>query len=464
MSTIRDFIANGDTSVFDMLLYGAKLEDIQKELLLDCLSTPEYKGIITAEMGLGKTYIGATLTQMALALTGKKVLLVVPKNKVKDFYFFCKKVLKVRVIKSSGVKKDVDNLKKNFEKAQVVVVQQSAWIHSMDFNIFMYNKMDEFGLVFYDEAALKDSAGFMAYCEFSRYADMSFIANATPVGKDIQLTYNLLYAVGATDLSLTQFRSRYSATSFNNGKTTETINIDAIKRDFSQYLINKNRAELGVITTINTKFIKCSPSNIQREWINGSKVRTDLALYSPGTRIEGASTVATVPALDALVKTVLMSDASTNKIIYTKNTDAIITLSTILKTLGHNVFILDGKHAVTEEDKKEVEDNFNNTQGAICITNIDKGSNLGSATEFIVYGIPNDILQTVHRSIRGFKSKEINLTWIYYPQYDKDSMIRVFKTANDSLALLNRQSDVIDSLRREISNTYPGTVLREKHM
>lgn len=453
----RGMSERGTEGIFDLMLEGVTLMPEQKDAVLECYTRTDLKGVLTMEMGTGKTYVCMGLAQIARCLdSSKKGVISVPKNKVEDFKNLIEESLQCNVMVVSGQKPSIDRLAKNFDKVDIIVAQHSFWTHSIHSLMFMYNNVDKFNFSFYDEADGKNAIGFKAFIEFSRLIPISFLANATPIGKDTTLIRHLLYATDATNLSEREFDNRYCDKTFYQGTVTSVVNVPSIKQDFRQHLINLNRSDIGLKAENNIKFHPMRMSGVQQTWVRQG-LRKDIALYSPEVSESANLNINPkpvfsprfVPAL-AKMNELLNTKQDMKKIIYVKNTDTIIKLRVLLDAMGYNPYIIDGQHTRTAEMQKASEEKYNADSNGIMITNIIKGTNLDTAQHVIIYDTPPDVQQLIFRAIRGIKSKTIEVDWIYYPQEEQGQIEDALEKTKNVADLLGREVDIIPQLEAEL--------------
>lgn len=448
----------GTTGVINLLLEGAELKEEQINAVVECYTKTNLKGIISMEMGTGKTYVSIGLLQVARALMPtKKAIVTVPKNKVSDFRDLISSALNCRVLTVTGQQKDIDRLIRNFDDVDVIVAQSSFWTHSLKGQLFMYNNAHRFGISFYDEASGLEATGFKTFLEFSRYIPISFLANATPIGVDTRLVRNLLYGVGATALSERSFKSRYS--SYNKTTRSSTTNPNRIKEDFEKYFINLNRSDIGLVAGTDITFHRLELTDYQRYWMQNG-IQSNLALYSPETSNADTSLFTKEPILNPITVTafarlqeLVLRFRDTKKIIHISNTASIIRTKELLTMMGYKVYIMDGKHTPKEEDQKREEERYNADPNGVMLTNLIKGSNLETSNHIIVYDTPSDMQQLIFRAIRGIQSKTIRVDWMYYPEEEMNTLKKVLIHANNVSTLLEREIDLISQVEAEIGYT-----------
>lgn len=457
MINFRKLQENNTEWVINLMLKDIELTKEQIDTVISCLMSPTGKMIIADEMGLGKTYTCMGLIQMARLLhPGKKILISTPKSVLKNFENLIKKSTGASVLVSSGRQDDIKSLEKHYKDYDIILVQHSFWINAEKSLLFIYNHVDDFSFTFFDEADFKNAIGFDMFLEFMRLLPMGCVANATPIENNAELIYNLLYGCGATDLKYNRFKNKYSKDIWQNDifKGIKVFT-NKIYNDFKDYITVKNRADIGLSTEVNIDFIKLNPSSEQLSWMESGMTK-NLALYSPNTyknKDELMTPVEvnlrTMPSLKALTDIIIKCN---NKlIIYVKNTKAIREVYNLVKSLGKNPYIIDGKYTKTDSMVKNEENKFNEDDNGIMITNIIKGINLQTALELVVYNNPSDLQQLIYRMIRGFISKEVKIHWIYYKNYEEDSISNILSKTKNVSNLLGRELDIIEQLEKELN-------------
>lgn len=436
---------------------SANLEAFQLDLLYQIIKQKNV--ILSAEMGMGKTYIGIALARICrLLYPDKKIILTCPTKVVPNFKSGCNTILGELVLTSNGTQDQVDRFIKNYESINIFVVTQSFWLNSSETVEFMYNHANDFSLAFYDEADSVDAVGFNIYSEFSRLVPFKVVSNATPVGKTVDLARNLLYTVSATNLTKKQFIRKYVDQTFMNGTlVSEKLKINDIYRDFAEYYINKNRTDIGADVTINTTFHRLFVNEVQRSWISRG-MRADLALYSPENKsvfdrigdYKGLTApelnANNIPAVRELLN-IIMTNSQDKMMVYIKNLSTINKLQHIITMLGYDVYIINGE---TKGNTKEISEEYNNNPKALILTNIIKGTNLGNTTRIILYGTPSDVMQSLYRSIRGRVAKNVEVDWIYYPEYDYETLESTRTHISNIDVLTLRDTNIIEQIDDEL--------------
>lgn len=447
---------NNTEWVINELLNGIELTEEQLDSVIKCMSSPTGKIILADEMGLGKTYICMGLIQLAkIQYPNKKILISTPKSVLKNFEKLIKESTDSKVITSTGGLADINFLENNYKNYDVILVQHSFWINAEQSLLFIYNHMDDFSFTFFDEADFKNADGFDMFLEFMKNIPLGCISNATPIEDNTKLIYNLLYGCGAVNTEYNKFKNKYSRDVYRNDILVGSkVYVDKLYKDFSDYITVKNRSDIGLTTNIDINFRKIYPSKEQLSWMECGMTK-NLALYSPETykRPEDMlypvdANISNIPALKEVIK--IIQSNNRKKIIYVKNTKAIIQISKILNIIDKNPYIIDGKSTKTDEQVKYVENRFNEDDNGIMITNIIKGINLNTAEELIIYNNPSDLQQLIYRMIRGFASKDVKVHWIYYKGYEEDSINKILSKTKNVSNLLGRELDIITQLEKEI--------------
>lgn len=451
------FDSSLENPLVNQLIIGEELSSMQLSLVKKCL---ELGGsILSAEMGIGKTYIGVALAIIARCLyLDKKVIITAPTNVVKNFKELMDKASGELSMVCNGQADRVYTFKKVYNDINVFIVTQSFWLNNEDTLKFMYNHVEDFSYCFYDEADSKNAVGFDVYTEFSRLIPIKVVSNATPIDKGIDLVRNLLYAVGATNLDKKKFRRKYvDAKYLHNTLVSERVKVEDIYRDFSSNFINKNRADLGIYVDIDTKFHKMFINDIQRSWISRG-MRNDLALYSPENKsvldnldnykdcVYPEITKDNIPAFNEVLK-ILLNSQNEKVMIYARNISSIEKMSMILSMLGYNSYIINGQ---SSKNAKEISEKFNNDPRGITLTNIIKGINLDNTTKIILYGTPPDVMQTLYRAIRGREAKSITVDWIYYPEFEYSTLEDARNHISNIDVMTERDTVIINQLDEEM--------------
>ena len=413
----------------------------QIRVIREMLETPN--AVIAVEQGLGKTMITMGFIHLLNLYKPTKTVITVPKNKIVDFEDAFLKNSNLVPIISTGDAKLVKRLETNFDTTNLIIVSDTAWTHSLDFNILLFNNLDNIDVTIFDEASSIEDKGYLNMCKMARSLPYKYVLNATPINqKNPKMTFNILYSLGLVAGDYNTFRNKYCY--FDQKTEMYTLqDIDTILKTWGKHFIFFNREELGVEVKFNTKFIRCMLNNIQKEYFYKGNGSSEL-LYSPQTSGLFELSPQTTPALAELIKVVL-GNVENNKVIYVKNVIAQSTIKKILLSLGVDCKIFTPNVGMEEE--------FNNKQGAVMIINSDRGINLGSAKDMIIYDTPPDIYQYLYRAVRDLKSKNINLFWIYYPEAEKEKMYHTFNTLKSHLNLENKSLNVLNDLYKELLET-----------
>lgn len=465
MSIVNYCFKDNKTALTDQQLWAIK-ETLIKE-----------KVIWAVEQGLGKTYLSIALCNILFPYVREnkmKIVLCVPSNKLEDFRLHLTEKTFMDIVISTGDATDVANLKRRFGKADCIITTPSAWKTSLEFNCLMYNNAHKIFLMIYDEADGVNDKGYMHFIKIAR--DMSTytaMANATPIGSashfsqgsrtGLTVLYNLLYATGRVTNKYSTFYNKYTDHVRNDSAGIEIreLNSDRVMADFGDYFINFNRTDVGASTYYNPcnfhRVVASAPQESALNSIQDGDKKRDI-LYRPGACANYSILPLQIGALSKLWEVVNLIPRKNNIIIYAKNTDTLQVLRELFGDYARiPTYILDGQHTTTSAQKLEVEQKFNNTPGSIILTNIEKGSNLGAASNIIVYDAPADVLQYIFRGIRGSSSKCVRLDWIYYPKYDEDTMINSLIQMKNIMSLLSRENTLYALLLQELRDVYPNS-------
>lgn len=463
---------NKNPHLLEMFLYDdVKFRPMQKNLIINSLSTPNKNALITVDMGVGKTYISLGIAQLLrLAHPDKKICFVALKNKLNEYAQVLSKHLGTSVLLVTGEQPMVDRFKTDLKNHKIILTSISAWSHNIDFNLFMMKNVKEFCATFYDESEALESDGYAIFSKFSRYVPYSYLTNATPISKDLLQTYNNLNPIKAFTGSIEEFRNKYALVKKNTKvqNSKEVADIAKIKEDFRDYIVNFNREDLNIQVTINPFFIHAKPTKTQLKWISeGMPLLT--SLFSPTTNNSETNNnnYTTEPtfknkSVDASMKLYEVLTQITNqrgkenfgnKIIYVQHYNAKLVLKKMIeKVFGYKVFILDGQVTQKAEDQLKVANDFNNTENAIILTNIVRGSNLGSADQLITYGLPpsSNLKQFIYRAIRNMEDTEVDLIMIYYPDFQQNTLLDTYIALENESALLDRNNKLANAIKQEL--------------
>lgn len=453
------FDSNLENPFVNQILIGEKLSKMQLALVQKCIKLGG--AILSAEMGIGKTYIGVALAMAARCIyPDKKVIITAPTNVVKNFKQLVDKASGELCMACNGQADRVAKFKQVYDMVNIFIVTQSFWLNNEDTLKFMYNHVEDFSYCFYDEADSKNAVGFGVYAEFSRLVPIKIVSNATPIDKGVDLVRNLLYSIGATELDRKKFRNKYvDAKYMHNTLVSERVKVEDIYRDFNDKFINKNRADLGIYVKIDTKFHKMFINDIQRSWISRG-MRNDLALYSPENKsvmdnlddYSGCAypeiTKDNIPAFNEVLK-ILLESPNEKIMIYARNISSINKMADILSLLGYNAYVINGQ---SSKNAKEISEKFNNDPKGVTLTNIIKGINLDNTTKIILYGTPPDVMQTLYRAIRGREEKSITVDWIYYPEFEYSSLEDARNHISNIDAVTERDTVIINQLDEEMTS------------
>ena len=113
------------------------------------LETPN--AVIAVEQGLGKTMITMGFIHLLNLYKPTKTVITVPKNKIVDFEDAFLKNSNLVPIISTGDAKLVKRLETNFDTTNLIIVSDTAWTHSLDFNILLFNNLDNIDVTIFDE-------------------------------------------------------------------------------------------------------------------------------------------------------------------------------------------------------------------------------------------------------------------------------------------------------------------------
>lgn len=445
--------------IYDLLLLKDSLLDFQKDDVSSIISTSKKGSIQTHEMGLGKSYITAMIAILTKILKPeKKILIIAPTDSIGKLTNILEENSVYSIFKTNGEAKRINELIKSFKNIDILVAQFSAIERSLDFHLLLYNNIDLFEAVIVDEAGVKSAFGYKAFTDFTRQTNKTYLMHATLLGEKPEVIYNALYSISAINGLLNQFERKY--TKYSNGE--RVANSLKIITDFSDYFVNKNREDLGIDIKINPYFHRMRTTKYQENLIVIAGENRK-ALSSPTTlrgsipnQVKLLFTKKNIPSLRRLFEIINSYDKTENLVIYLNFKEAMNRIKDELEYLGRQVITISGDDSIEEKQQKEFE--FNNTQGAICITTRQKAISLNSANVVILYEVYGDIAQTIYRVIRGDKSKEIDAHIIYYPKYHLESLEKKYRSINSNNIALERTQGIDKRLRAEIMD------VREKYM
>ena len=450
-----------DMEILNELLDNYNLTPEQLDAVKYSFLTPTASAIESIEMGLGKTIISLGLLQMiSTSLDDKVAIVVAPTNTIENFYRDIVNNTRLRTMTSTGqyadVIKAIDSIERNL--IDCLVVTPSAWTLSEEFNLFIFNNPDKIICYIWDECKGDTDKGFNHFIEAGHRTPFVYPLNATITGQGVSNIYKMLYVCSALDMTEREFIRKYGDyTMTRDNNRIYNIDWGLIKKDYGDYFINLNREDVGADTVYSrVMFHRCSVTTEQREFLKESTSRE--VLYAPvdskGNQLNIPPT--SVPAIAKLIQTVMGYGPEDNTLIYCRNIVPANTLYNLLKGLGYKVFRIDGHTTPTSELKMKSEEEYNKSKGAIMITSISEGSNLNSTDHVIIYQNPSEVIQYVARAVRGFKSKEITLDWIYYPELEMESFMKNIENAINVSVGSNRRIELLEIMLKEVYEVYPN--------
>lgn len=420
-------------------------------------------GIWTVEMGLGKTIItlGVT-TLLAPILQDSLTIITAPLKTVLSFYDYVRDCTFLKPVYTTGEFSEVASAIKEVERgaANCIVCTDSIWEKSLEFSIFVYNNLDRIKCMIYDECKGTDNnRGYKNFIAFANTVPYAFPANATPFTSNGYTLYSLLRAVKAVpnELTFQKFMSAYGFKQVVGDVEVKKLDHNLAAKTFANKLINFNRKDIGAEAVYKRfTFHPCEPSSVQTEFLNmkEGKTRNEILYCQPAPHIMPMQ----VEAFKALINVIMCSDPMSNRIIFCWHQGAAEMIRKVLQGMGIQVIMMNGYASPTAEDKQFAEDLFNETKGAVMVTSCYDGSNLNSAHHLIVYEQPPEINQYIYRAVRGFKSKEIEVDWIYYPQYEIENLIKAYEQAIQNSESLGRSTDLAENIKQEVKKYSPNDV------
>lgn len=450
-----------DISILNLLIDNYDLEPEQLASVRDSFLTDTGSAIEQVEMGLGKTLISIGLLQMLAPILQNKVAIVTaPMNTITNFYDDVKNNTSFSVMVSSGKQEEVAEAIRCIKQGTIncLIVSPSAWGKSLEFNLFVFNNRDKIKCLVWDECKGVEDFGFNHFIELGHHTDFVYPLNATITGNGIELIHKMLYVCSAINMTERQFKREYGHyTMTKEGNKLYNIHWDDIKSKFGQYFVNFNREDVGA-KTVYTKaqFHTCDVNTYQENIL--SKVSSRSVLYAPvdetGAIVDTLSPMI-VPSIAKIVQIVAGYNSMENTLIYCRNVEPANALYNLLSSMGYKVYRIDGHTTNSPELKREAEENYNASKGAIMITSISEGSNLNSTKHVVIFQNPNDVMQYIARAARGFSEKEITLDWIYYPNLEKESLMKNIRSAIDVSIGADRNVEILHIMMAEAKRMYP---------
>ena len=445
VSIINEFVEEMD-------LYPKQLDATKRSIL------NEHGGIWTVEMGLGKSIITVgilTLLYPKIA-EGGFAIVCAGSNTIKSFEQYITQNTHLKAFYTTGEADSVQACIKAVESGQAdcVICTHSVWTHSLDFNIFMYNNLENIKAMIYDECTgTENNQGYLNFIEIAHATKYTFPANATPLNDGAYSIYSLLYAVNATNLTYRKFKSKYCERVDVGGDAVLKVLPSKIKEDFNKYLINFNRRDVNAETHYDTaRFIPIELTGLQHETYK-SGVEKAKVLYG----ISSACPVpVSNPAFLQLLQSVTTAPPTENKIIFCWHQETSEMLTGVFKSMGIATYQMNGFKTPSPEEKDYIEETFNATKGAVLITSSYKGNNLNSANYVYVYETPPDIGQYIARAARGYNEKHLHLFWPYYPELESDALYKAVESCVNNAIVTDRDMTLAYIIFDEILERYPS--------
>lgn len=446
------------------------------------------KLILNHETGTGKTMLALGVISLLLhraRMEQKKIIVTAPSNKMEGFKQDIKNSIPAaRVLSITGQAPDVRYILNNIDNYDVIVTMPSLW-SSFAWCKYVYENTNKFICSIYDEAAgIRDDA-YRIFCEFSKQQfEYSFLLNATPVKRSTELekTYNLLYAVGAID-------STYTFRNFEKDMITLPVNIgnkrskdlhgvvdeDKFRRMFGDYIINRSKSDLGVEVQMDVNFHRCKMSKEQEEAIEdknrkANSRKTYLGKLDNNTEILYNPVdlypinPMTMEALGKSLQTVmyeLNKETTNNIVVFMQNTDIKYRFKSILDSMGIKNYVMDG--SLNPAQKNATENEYNQSEKTVMITNLEKASSFQSANVMIIYGFPEDIIQTTNRIVRGRGDKKVTIHWIYYAFDSYSKLYKQLELSMEDERISQREFMCTIPLYKELSTYFNEPSMAKFH-
>lgn len=374
--------------------------------------------LITPEMGLGKTYIAMGIIKEVLQLRpGKKILFCGPNEKLIEFYNDFKHNLpEYRIVYTNASEKGVsDAFYKMRRNADILICGHSVFNKGVDFHINLIPMLDEFSTFILDEGGMMlksfDSYAYRIMEKFVPNMEYKYILNATPVEKDLQLLINQCRVLGLPIPSRSRIYREYGTIT---GEHQIIFNdLDQLKNKMKYHMFNVSRSELDIAGDvkfdIDVRFLDL-PLMLTK-WIREYGVRN---LRYPFFE-ESLFTEEHYPSLAELINVCIKGRGNGDKmLVYVRNVNPKSVMKRALEEMGLKVGIYDGAHTDSPEKKHYVENQFNDGNYDVLLTNRLYGLSLPIANHLIFYDLPPNYFQFVYRAIRNLDSHDIKLTALIY--------------------------------------------------
>ena len=446
------------------------------------------KLILNHETGTGKTTLAIGIIAMLakrLRDENKKLVVTAPSNKMKGFREDIESAIPaIKITDITGQAADIKWLLRHIDDFDVIVTMPSLWASKV-WDKYVYEHPSKILCSIFDEAAGINDDSYKLFCEFSRQQfEYSFLLNATPVKRssEMEKTYNLLNAVGAIpeDYPYRKFQKDFTTLPSGIGRK-KSLDIHGVVDDekfhqtFGKYILNRSKADLGVKIDIDVIFHRCLLSEAQEDALQERERKVNSRNTFQG-KIENTTEIVYNPIdlypvnpinMEALGKTLstalteLQKDEVDNIVVFMQNTDIKYKFQQMLDNMGIKTFIIDG--SLNSEQKNNVEKQFNSTRKSVMITNIEKASSFQSANVIIIYGFPEDIIQTTNRIIRGRSDKKVQVHWIYYGFDSFNKLLKQLELSMEDERISKREFPCTIPIYKEITKYTDNPAMAKFH-
>lgn len=368
------------------------------------------------EVGLGKTVQVAGLCNMLKTIYRNS-------DKVFRYCFLTEKTnvgqIRDKMIQFTGeyvgmlmdggqdtVKKYVED---NAEERLYSIVGPLSLLTSPDF--LVYAGGNPFDLIVIDEsAALKSTSSDIyknAKALLKRHKRI-ILLNATPVEKEVGEFYNQLNLLDPDYMpTLQEFQRQFCkfTRSFYGFKPDGYKNADVFKEAVAlKYLARTRQSEGAEYVENKAKQIIVPMSRVQRELSSKTTLYQLVTDYPTGVNRNIEFTPETTPKLAALLHLISTLDIDRDKaLVYCRFKDAQFKIVELLEAQGYKCVILNGD--TKAKARTQIISDFNNGLYNILVTNVQKGIDLETCNNCIMYTIdpnPQKMVQVEGRMTREF--------------------------------------------------------------
>ncbi len=412
------------------------------------------RSICALEMGLGKTLcaLGFIVTHKEMGTGNKFLYITKPGGLMYQTLSQIELFTDFKALPIFGDRVKQDRIFQNYDvrKADGLVVSYTALGLTSHFSKRFIRLREGYDTIVYDESLqlANHNTGIHQTMKYMlpSFDNKMFLTGTPIINKMSQLTNQLNLLDEKLGLNPRNLEGEYGI--YHNNELKGFHSLDILFNKLSNHIFSESRDSLGINNTYDYRLHRVTPNTEQMLHLTPSNWKE--VLKAP-YKIKGMKTKLEETSAFKKLIDLILEDKDGKMVIFIWHIDVKYILKEYLNKMYPDLFVevIDGR--TSEQEKFNIQTQFNNLSNGIILTNLEEGLNL-KAGRMIFFEYPMNFPQAMYRVVRNVDEQEVLYDLIVYKGTPEVKELKNRLTLKEGIqnAFLKRGYDIIKRMREQL--------------